>query len=311
MQENDSVSGPDIVGSSTPRNDFVMERIVMVQYTPLSAQLSRNPDSIKTMAREVIGSIHDLRYEAHVLHRDIKDNTIMHTVRDGADHFVLIDFDRSVEVNSDGQPKEESFPPYRTPALPFMAWDMVLPARDATFTPNQSSHRPWPVDCVRHDFESLFWLCLWYGIKTRNMLRLNRMFSVFKLMASVSLNPLADWLSGGEYAPFHDRKSPLFHDWEWLDAMPLSASYEHLRQWFVAFSSCFAAGYAARRAYRKSLKSKSEAQAVLDVPVEAYETWFGHVTRDALIRSLDNFDLGNFDYEKTSPWGAWFFTSEE
>ena len=37
--------------------------------------------------------LHDLRYKANMLHRDISVNNIMYQMRNGRHHFVLIDFD--------------------------------------------------------------------------------------------------------------------------------------------------------------------------------------------------------------------------
>ena len=75
---------------------------------------------------------------------------------------VLIDFDLGVHVDENGHSLGHSSL-HRTGTLPFMAVELIsdlaetYDTSDTTIT--QQQH------CVRHDFESLFWVSLWCAIR--------------------------------------------------------------------------------------------------------------------------------------------------
>ena len=102
----------------------------------------------------IVLGINDLRHKAKILHRDISEGNIMYTRTDkGEDWFVLIDFDLGIEVNEHGFQLEQSAR-HRTGTLPFMAHELVCGM-------NSQGGAQVPVrHCVRHDFESLFWVSL-------------------------------------------------------------------------------------------------------------------------------------------------------
>ena len=99
--------------------------------------------------------LHDLRYKADMLHRDISINNIMFQLRDDRYYFILIDFDMAVIIRADG-PKDKdgtyvAASKFRTGTLPFMAHALVSDA-------SLSDIGHWnPVrHLLCHDLESLF-----------------------------------------------------------------------------------------------------------------------------------------------------------
>lgn len=108
------------------RDDRIMRCFIFPFYTPLTEHLRNHPASLKTMVKQTsirkllrflfwylvrrpcsrisgtrIGT-HDLRYKAHILHRDISDTNITVTKKNNADWFILNDFDSATRVDEDG-----------------------------------------------------------------------------------------------------------------------------------------------------------------------------------------------------------------
>lgn len=102
--------------------------------------------------------MHDLRYKANILHRDISINNIMYQIRDGRYYFILIDFDMAVHVkpaasSSTSQTSYAASSKNRTGTLPFMACELIFDAYRAV--ENGKDWVPVP-HLLRHDLESLF-----------------------------------------------------------------------------------------------------------------------------------------------------------
>lgn len=83
----------------------------------------------------------------------------MYTQNEGKGRFILIDYDLGVKVTKEGFPLGPSAR-HRTGTLPFMAYELVetIKSPDDTGDPKPIQH------CVRHDFESLFWVSLWSAV---------------------------------------------------------------------------------------------------------------------------------------------------
>ncbi|KAI0339730.1 hypothetical protein BDW22DRAFT_1361323, partial [Trametopsis cervina] len=265
---------------STGFDDCAMRYIAMKHYTPLSDQLCQNPDSIKSMTRQIIQCIHDLRYLANVIHCDISDNNIMYELRDGEDWFVLIDFDLAVRVDEEGKPMGPT-PRHRTGMLPFMAVDVI---EDMHLVAIEADYKPI-VHCVRHDFESLFWVCLWFGIKT-----LDPNIPNSKKEEEARCRYLAKW-EIGDHDIIHATKLKVFTQVNSLDYVPLSDYFEHLRPWFGAFLSCFESGYDAVRNYNKPATRRKFGRSESRFPFKSTETWFECVTRKKMLEAFDNLKL--------------------
>ncbi|KAJ3556845.1 hypothetical protein NM688_g1796 [Phlebia brevispora] len=108
----------------------------------------------RTHGRE---GLHDLRYKANMLHRDVSVNNIMYEMRDGRYCFILIDFDMAIALPKDGDAPYVPSSKHRTGTLPFMAYELVLNAA------TMATSSDWgPIKhLLRHDYQSLFWVSLW------------------------------------------------------------------------------------------------------------------------------------------------------
>lgn len=87
-----------------------------------------------------------------MLHRDISVNNVMYEYRDTRVYFILIDFDMATVLAEDYVPSSK----HRTGTLAFMAIALI---RDAAMA-GSPDHQPVP-HMICHDFESIYWLCLW------------------------------------------------------------------------------------------------------------------------------------------------------
>ena len=71
--------------------------------------------------------LHDLRYKAGILHRDISVNNIMYEIQDNAYYFILIDFDMAIFVEDKrGNSTYKTSSKHRTGTLPFISFELIL-----------------------------------------------------------------------------------------------------------------------------------------------------------------------------------------
>ena len=99
--------------------------------------------------------LHDLKYKANILHRDVSVNNIMYEVRDGKPFFILNDYDLVSLQKPDGENAKPSSK-HRTGTLPFMSCDVL----DDLGTLDRGDSPSIP-HILRYDFESLYWVSLW------------------------------------------------------------------------------------------------------------------------------------------------------
>lgn len=101
--------------------------------------------------------MHDLRYKALILHRDISPSNIRCDLRTGQEEplFVLSGFDLAVKVASDGSPKG-STANHRTGTRPFLAIEHLEDLSKPVSTRE---------DLLYHDYQSLFWVAVYCMIK--------------------------------------------------------------------------------------------------------------------------------------------------
>lgn len=90
-----------------------------------------------------------------MLHRDISVNNIMFQKHGDNYHFILNDFDMAIILKDDGT-RDSPSSKHRTGTLPFMAVSLL---RDAIVTAR--SNRSPTRHLLCHDYESLFWVCIW------------------------------------------------------------------------------------------------------------------------------------------------------
>ncbi|KAF7798384.1 hypothetical protein EIP86_009605 [Pleurotus ostreatoroseus] len=136
--------------------DRTLRAIVYTQYTSIKELFSHSPKLIPLMVLQLIDCLHDLRYKANMLHRDISVNNIMYQMRDGRHHFILIDFDMAIVLPTAAEGSLAASSYHRTGTLPYMSYELVRNA-------SRSHKRNWkPIPHqLRHDYESLFWVALW------------------------------------------------------------------------------------------------------------------------------------------------------
>ncbi|KAJ3552748.1 hypothetical protein NM688_g3990 [Phlebia brevispora] len=142
--------------------DRVLRAIIYTRYSQIRPLFSENIQLIPVMVDQMIDCLSDLWYKANILHRDVSVNNIMYEKRGDYYHFVLIDFDMAIELPdgdlSDYSPSSK----HRTGTLPFMAYELIEDAFEATRVKFRR-WRPMP-HVLYHDMQSLFWVAVWCGL---------------------------------------------------------------------------------------------------------------------------------------------------
>ncbi|KAJ3552549.1 hypothetical protein NM688_g4095 [Phlebia brevispora] len=138
------------------REDRILRMIVYTQYASIKPLFLERCELIPIMVEQMADCLHDLRYKANILHRDISVDNVMYEKRGNHYFFILIDFDMGVVLPRDAESSWLVSSRHRTGTLPFMAWELI---RDAC----RADTSKWmPIrHLLRHDLESLFWLSLW------------------------------------------------------------------------------------------------------------------------------------------------------
>ncbi|KAJ3535782.1 hypothetical protein NM688_g6929 [Phlebia brevispora] len=150
------LSGSD--GNAT-YEDRVLRAIVYTRYSPIKPLFAENCLLIPVMVDQMLDCLHDLRYKANMLHRDISVHNIMYEKKGDYYNFVLIDFDMAVELPKDSTSSYKTSSKHRTGTLPFMAYELIGDAYQATVNEPHKWRPKRHLLC--HDFQSLFWVSLW------------------------------------------------------------------------------------------------------------------------------------------------------
>ena len=243
-------------------------------------------------SNEPIG-LHDLRYKANILHRDISINNIMYEIRDGAYYFILIDFDMAIVVEDrKGKSTYQTSSKHRTGTLPFMAWELI---KDAARGINKPDWIPIP-HLLRHDFESLFYVSFW---------------SVTAIPDPAEHSHkavLADWpkrLDEGSLDSHTLCATKKYLLTSLLDdeLMEVSAAAHGLCKWFCKFSEVFRKGLLVHQNYGGDLimADTPEEEAAIKAAFD-FTTLNGHVTRDTLKTTLAPYIPGQIS--PTAPSGT-------
>lgn len=231
--------------------------------------------------------IDDLRYKAKILHRDISEGNIMYTRTDeGKDRFILIDFDPSVGVNETYFRSEQSAYD-RTGTLPFMAWELVPRMRGRAIPQKPVRH------CVRHDFESVFWVSLWCAVRLvspelpdKNEITTNARYEIL------------DTLERGESDDIANAKYCILFSRSRIMDLPLSPSFKHLRGWLNEFRLPFwnyiiARERVAEDKFDRDCMTESPGNEQSEDIEEAifsdfasYETGYDTITRNTLLEAV-------------------------
>ncbi|CAL1697093.1 unnamed protein product [Somion occarium] len=152
-RSKDGVHG--VVFPSNESDQYYEERtqcfIVFTKYLSLESVLT--PKNMDYLFNQLLDALHDLRYKAKMIHRDVSLSNLMCEMRGPArDIFWLIlnDIDLGSVVGDNGEPTGRTGR-HRTGTLPFMAVDLLQNA--------EATHY------LRHDFESVFYVALWCAAK--------------------------------------------------------------------------------------------------------------------------------------------------
>ncbi|KAJ3487013.1 hypothetical protein NLI96_g3838 [Meripilus lineatus] len=122
--------------------------IVFTKYKPIEEII--HPRNMHHIMMRLIQCLHDLRYKANIVHRDISLGNLMYKqLDDGTIWLILNDFDLAVIVDDNGLPVAGNASKHRTGTLPFMAHELL---QDMNMVP--ITHY------LRHDYESVFFVAL-------------------------------------------------------------------------------------------------------------------------------------------------------
>ncbi|KAI0660123.1 hypothetical protein C8Q70DRAFT_75579 [Cubamyces menziesii] len=131
--------------------------LVSRMYTPLLQRLHKQPLDVICMVDQMSESLHCLRYDAKILHRDVSVGNIMCEETEKGPNFILGDFDLAIVLNEDGTSVSPTGKRH-VGTLPFMAQKLV---EDLAYHPD----RPRVLHELHHDYESLYWVALWCTMK--------------------------------------------------------------------------------------------------------------------------------------------------
>ncbi|KAI0085820.1 hypothetical protein BDY19DRAFT_394592 [Irpex rosettiformis] len=228
----------------------------------------------REMTAVLLLGIHDLRYKVRVLHRNISVSTIVHTKHGGMDKFILVDSGFSVSVDESGMPLG-SPSCCHTRMLPFMAQELVADMDASSRSWRHSVHKP-AQHCVRHDFESLFWVSVWCAI---TVVSPDEEDPGQKING---LKYLATWEMPSLRCAANRKHAIIFGGNAELNRVPLSPYFEHLREWVRAFCDCIYDGFIARRRWEKKYRNAQPS-------FSQYETGHGEVTREKLLEAFKSY----------------------
>ncbi|KAI0691951.1 hypothetical protein BC835DRAFT_1528446 [Cytidiella melzeri] len=255
-----------------PDEDRVSRCLLINHYTPLSEKLVQAPNCLITMAKQIITCIHDLRYKGLILHCDVSEGNIMYQKRGAEDYFVLVDIDSGVGLDENGFPIEAT-PRHRTGTLSFMALELI---QDMQAAEEMDSECERVINCVRHDYESVFWVTLWCAIKNADPNSPDK-------YAKVRDAERTTW-EFGTYEQIACKKLALLtHDKRFMSNR-LSPLFEHLRGWLVAFKEPF---YDSHVFLQKPMQSKDSKE--LKNSFGTFETSGGLITCEKLLATFEGF----------------------
>ncbi|KAJ3558598.1 hypothetical protein NM688_g828 [Phlebia brevispora] len=272
--------------------DRTLRAIIYSKYVPLETLFPTSPESIPLMAYQMIDceqfivtvsscayypnflGLHDLRYKANILHRDISVNNVMYEHRDGRLYFILIDFDMATVVSDDPNVPYKCRSKHRTGTLAFMAVALI---QDAARGTSQSPGQKNIAHLLCHDLESIFWLCLWC---TLVMVAADSQDQREEFLAIVRAWETKDlWMIASRKKVI--KSSELDDEGINLSQAAIDAS---LDIWFATWSKIWNACNAHLNDYRLDAKLAKPKDKPL--PVIDWETVDGRITRDNLRKHL-------------------------
>ncbi|THG96597.1 hypothetical protein EW026_g5264 [Hermanssonia centrifuga] len=248
--------------------DRVFRGIVYSQYFPLKDLFSKSCELIPTMVYQMLDCLHDLRYKAKILHRDISANNVMWEMHGEEVVFKLIDFDFATFVDGDGRPiATTSSSKHRTGTLAFMAYELVCEMADRNDPPGKPA-----IHMLCHEFESLYYLSV-YSMITMPEVEDTVRRKLYRQTVWLWENGLMEQIAAC--------KARLW-DSLYIERLPIPSQCEPLRPWLLLFSDIIQEARTQLRSHRKKTSEPFD-----------QETMGGVLTRDVIKNTL----MGGVDSE--------------
>ncbi|THG98252.1 hypothetical protein EW026_g3909 [Hermanssonia centrifuga] len=243
--------------------DRVFRCIVYTQYFPLRDLFSKSCELIPTMVYQMLDCLHDLRYKAKILHRDISANNVMWEKQGDEVVFKLIDFDYATAVDDEGRPASMTAgSKHRTGTLPFMAYALII---DMVGRSNNPFREPL-IHMLCHDVESLYYLS-GYSLVTMPDMEIDVKRVMYRKTVSAWEDGTLDAISAQKMHFLQEDR---------VVEMLLPPQSESLRPWLLRFCEVFKVARDKFAAHRKAGSSK---------PFDL-ETMGGALSRDAVVSAL-------------------------
>ena len=203
--------------------------------------------------------LHDLKYNANILHRDVSVNNIMYEIRNGEPFFILNYYDLVSLEKPNGEDAKPSSK-HRTGTLPFMSCEVLSDL--GTFN---RGDRPFITHILRYDFESLYWVSLWCAMAMETVDDAN-------LKQAIRTK-----LSGWETGSFEDiayRKKDVIASRQTFNELPMTPLYQQCRGWLSKWNAVlFDANI---RVWRSN-----------SVTLMDFETVDGLITKDIILNAIE------------------------
>ncbi|THH00114.1 hypothetical protein EW026_g2348 [Hermanssonia centrifuga] len=224
--------------------DRVLRALVYTKYLPIKNLFSKSVKSIPLMVDQMLDCLHDLRYKAHILHRDISCHNIMYEIRDSVPYFILIDFDLAKLVEDDGEPSMAPTAKHRTGTLPFMAHEILL----EMVHKDNADFKPKVIHRLRHDIESLFNVSLW---STMTMSVMHDAKQKKAILAHAR-----QWETGTVMS-IATLKFALIIKSSMMNNIPLPPTAEYLRNYFKMWAMALSEGYQALERHESRMSKEA------------------------------------------------------
>ncbi|GJE93126.1 hypothetical protein PsYK624_092850 [Phanerochaete sordida] len=232
------------------------------------------------MVYQMLNCLHDLRYKAHLLHRNVSFSNIMvqQNGPDGKPLFILNDFDLATCVTDDGKFVDGPTAKHRSGSLPFMAWEKLsdlwaLHERTDGNDLLPVGHR------LRYDYESLLYVALWCAFKCEKVPALKK--KVAEQVAAWELGPYDD-LATKKSMLLGQPHSNRAHTFTQFRFTPL---FEPWRKWFWSWIKAVSSAVSLVDDYG-SEACPTDLYNESDPSVVDYETMNGVWTRDNILKVL-------------------------
>ena len=257
-----------VLARQKPQGPFYEEHflrgLVLTRYKPVDALFGTSSQYLGRMVYQMLdckfatpstksllirfAGLHSFRYsKARMVLPGISPGSIMYEDRCDGPHFVLMGIEAAVRVKRDGRLKTRSATHYQTDCISFLACDVLEHlGRSADYS--KDSPAPPIFTCsLRHSYESLLWLMLWYG-----------MTAEFPAIADPALKvriecEVAAWQTGSLSDLWTHKHGVLARPGAWAH-LPLTPRFAPWAAWFFAWLALFADGDGVARRRRESTR---------------------------------------------------------